>query len=460
MKKSIVNITKTVCATCLVALTVSSCSKSSDLYDPSAAAANEKAKQEEAFNTKKTEYATKFESTYGPVKSTQSWDFSMGVRLGTRAITEMTIQPVSGLDFGASGKQVTKNKSVYDAIEKLLPEGKKQTGEPVVLVAPECPFYVFPISTRCANTYKMTLNLGFNKKNHTLYTKDWVYYDVHYVNGMYCGYKTVDMPGAYVEAPVGTAIEIYMAAVNGNKSTWIGTQNGKAIYLDLPKDVKLELPDGITVSENAEIKFIGIEDGTDDDYNDAVLAIVGNPIAPTKTIISEDQYVVNTNITKRYMVEDLGAIGDFDFNDVVVDVTKNITETHKVTKENGEIKADEVAKTEITEKAVVRALGGTLDIALKIGDTTWSKSGNGFTASTMYNTTKGSIDYDKTLAEFAVTGWDPNTDNIRVEVKGDPKAGDYQLAFPKTGEVPMIMAFDYEVKWANEGEALSQDLMK
>ena len=59
---------------------------------------------------------------------------------------------------------------------------------------------------------------------------------------------------------------------------------------------------------------------------------------------------------------------------MVVDVTKNFAEHHKVTCENGQVKRDVVTRTEETRKAVVRAMGGSLDFTLKIGNTTWSKS--------------------------------------------------------------------------------------
>ena len=58
-------------------------------------------------------------------------------------------------------------------------------------------------------------------------------------------------------------------------------------------------------------------------------------------------------IEKRYLVEDLGSKDDFDFNDIVFDVKQA---------QDG------------TQKCVIRAMGGTLDFTLKIGNTTWTKS--------------------------------------------------------------------------------------
>jgi hypothetical protein len=66
----------------------------------------------------------------------------------------------------------------------------------------------------------------------------------------------------------------------------------------------------------------------------------------------------------------------------------------------------------------------------------------------MYNT-KGKVDYDKELAVFEVEGWDYNTNNIGIKVMG--KDGQFfNIKFPKTGEVPMIIAVDPTQKWMGE----------
>jgi hypothetical protein len=149
------------------------------------------------------------------------------------------------------------------------------------------------------------------------------------------------------------------------------------------------------------------------------------------------------------MIEDLGATDDFDFNDVVVDVESYITETHKVTRENGVIKTDEIISTESApSKAIIRAMGGTIDFELTIGNTKWVKSENGFDVKTMYNT-QGKVDYDKELAVFEVEGWDYNTNNIGIKVMG--KDGQlFNIKFPKTGEIPMIIAVDPTQEWMGE----------
>lgn len=125
-------------------------------------------------------------------------------------------------------------------------------------------------------------------------------------------------------------------------------------------------------------------------------------------------------VWKRYMIEDLGSVGDFDFNDIVVDVIQD--------KNND-------------QKAIVRAMGGTLDFTLNIGSTEpWTKSGAGFNVGTMYNT-KPTPKWDEELAVFDVKGWIPSENNITVTVKNKENSNVIiTIPFPKKGEVPMIIA--------------------
>lgn len=133
---------------------------------------------------------------------------------------------------------------------------------------------------------------------------------------------------------------------------------------------------------------------------------------------------------KRYLIEDLGALDDFDFNDIVVDV-------HEYWDQETEKRV---------QKAIVRAMGGTLDFDLTIGNTTWSKSGNNYDAAIPYNADAGVNTYSATLCEFEVSGWDREQNNISVTVKkedsNDTSNGVFTITFPKAGEVPMIIAVD------------------
>ena len=139
------------------------------------------------------------------------------------------------------------------------------------------------------------------------------------------------------------------------------------------------------------------------------------------------------------MMEDLGSTDDYDFNDVVVDVTETTTTHHKVTLANGVVTKDEVTGTDKTQKAVVRHLGGTLPFVLKVGNTTFEEMGG-----------KDTFDKDVNI-EKVVTGWNPAQNNVSVTVKSE-ESQMYNVTneFPETGKFPMMFACDPEIKWAVE----------
>lgn len=101
------------------------------------------------------------------------------------------------------------------------------------------------------------------------------------------------------------------------------------------------------------------------------------------------------------------------------------------------------------QNAIVRSLGGTLDITLQIGTTTWTKSESKYPMSQMVNTSAGNIDYNAVLAEFPIinSDWEVKKHNISAVV-GDKKSGNVlTITFPKKGEAPMILGFDVNEFW-------------
>ena len=442
-------------------------------------------------DVQKQTYAANFVAKYGEIKSDQSWDFSTGDRmLATRGFTAIKTQVLDqGINFGDVSNiqsvvkdsrwhhteiqipgNVEKNAQLLNAMVKALPEAKAKTGNPAVLVAPSNGFYIFPFFSGGCLTYDLMVKVG-DEEPVKVFSKDWINFQT--INGMpkdnvYADGGTVNMKGVYIEAPVGTRVEVYIdnifchtsAAGNAYEKPFpspAGTTNGRAIYVELDEDVMPEL-DGIELKENAVVKYIGIEDiaegrpngmNSDSDFNDVVLAVVGNPDVPQEKVITKDRYEVKTCKTKRYMIEDLGATDDFDFNDVVVDVEDYTVEIHQVTRENGVIKTDEVIETtSAPSQAIIRAMGGTIDFELTIGETKWVKSENNFDVKTMYNT-QGDVDYNKELAVFEVKGYDYNANNVGIRVKGQDGLL-FDIKFPKAGEAPMIIAVDPSQQWMKE----------
>ena len=211
------------------------------------------------------------------------------------------------------------------------------------------------------------------------------------------------------------------------------------------------------VPENQNACIIGCEDATDNDYEDLVFLVYG------KFSINEPEEVFAT-ITKRYMVEDLGSTDDFDFNDIVVDVsqTEKTTYYYVIDSEKGE---KTLANTEgpvvVSQKAVVRAAGGILDFTINIGSSSWTKSEHLTPFDQMMNTGIGSaIDYNAVLDQFNIENkdWNPETNNITISVVGrGNNAGVQVIPFPKEGEIPMIIAVDPTWNWMSERQSVPAD---
>ena len=438
----------------LAAVTVlglAACS-SKDYYDADLIASNKMAAQ-------KTQYETNFETAFGQVASNQSWDFSTcEPRLGTRAgeEQEITTELVAGLDFAIkketvarnsnvlTDREITKNKALIQTMNRLLPDGKKHTGEKVVLLAPSSDFTIYPLSIQGLWKHDLFVKVG-NNDPVLVYSKDWTTYGRPTVNGDvtelgqnwegYYAKKRALLQGVHIKAPIGTRVDIYLDNINGQENNMAGTTNGQAIYINC--DAK---PEGVTLLDGAVIKYIGIEDNkesnSDKDFNDVVLAVVGNPDVPEVIDFTDESYDVPLSITKRYMIEDLGSTDDFDFNDIVVDVTETTIDHHKVTLANDKVISDEVVSTTKTQKAVIRHLGGTLPFQLTIGDTQLDEM-------------QGVLGSDPD-AEFTVTGWIPAQNNVSISVKAKDSEMYTVVNFPKTGAIPMIFACNDDVEWAAE----------
>lgn len=237
---------------------------------------------------------------------------------------------------------------------------------------------------------------------------------------------------------------------------------------------------GIDLGATFEYMVIGCEDAgangknSDQDYNDVVLLLVGKTLP-------------NQSIKKRYMIEDLGSTYDFDFNDIVVDVTEKVTRTN-------------TGKT-YTQTAAIRHLRGTIPFRITIGN---QRFGNGsimrghnskgkdydpslvdaVKANYIWTHTEV-IDNDTKLADLRSNYWNPDANNIYVEVwpsfnsengntsdvywdgsanveadNSDAIGNNVQLRqiveFPKQGKVPYIIATDQTVGWMDEHKSIPE----
>lgn len=135
-------------------------------------------------------------------------------------------------------------------------------------------------------------------------------------------------------------------------------------------------------------------------------------------------------IAKRYMTEDLGgAIGtDFDFNDIVFDVLQY---------------------SDGSQKCIVRALGGTLPIKIKVGNSKWWSKPE--PVDKMINTGAYGevIETEKVIAEFDVTGWEESKNNVEVMVE-NKEGYEFVTTFPDKGRIPAMIAFSTNKAWNAE----------
>ncbi len=433
----------------LAVMSLAACSNN-DLYDEGVVAANKTAEQQKS-------YENNFVKKYGEIDPNQTWDFTSGATLGatTRAGETSEVYVCKGLDFGLQetvtpkwggytySYNVTNNKDIYNTIKDKLKDGDTHTGQKAVLVAPGNPFVIYPLTVQGMYTHKLYVKVG--NTSYLLYDKNWTIYDRPFCNGMLIGYSwgrpvRANMKGIYVDVPAGTRIEVYLDNVNGGNKPNVGTATGNAILVDAGN----AKPDGIEIHDNSTVEYIGIEDVNDgdNDFNDVVLTMVGYPNVPEEVIIKEDEYTEKTTLSKRYMVEDLGDLDDFDFNDIVIDMIENTTTTHKVTTTNGTITADDVTTTK-EQKAFLRHRGGLYPFSVKIGNSYTSDEFPGVL----------SDDPNIELTNFG-NAWNPETNNISVNVRDMNTNTVVTIPFGMQGQAPMMVAVNTTLNWMPERKAV------
>ena len=197
------------------------------------------------------------------------------------------------------------------------------------------------------------------------------------------------------------------------------------------------------VPEGCEFTIIGCEDtnmntGGDKDLNDLVFLVYGKPFIPQEEEVKPGEPIIRTE-SRRYLIEDLGAVDDFDFNDVVVDVKRTRTETPKAN-QYGVIVDWEYGPWQ--ETATLKHLGGEIPFVLKIGETTWNEIMPPVPV-------KQGTD---TIIRYVIKGWDPTQNNIECTIRGkvNDRTETWGVKFPKKGEVPMIIATDTTRAWNAE----------
>lgn len=415
---------------------LTSCS-SNDLYDPSRA--------EESF---KQEFSKKFISKYGRFGADQSWDASSlpsYYSATTRADGRQS-------DYEVSTEPYYVQNATLSWLKEKLQEKKDNSGlgKPIVMRVPNNKFTIVPIFQGQAGLdwdLHLVVGTGDNEED----IKFWSKYEGMEVklrkNGMWFPLSELFPISAAQEIRskeytfdfshrAGDIMYLYLEITNGsliygNKGEKLSSLNEKMLYLE-----------GCPVTNlgNKEVRIIGCEDATrntDNDMNDVVFLMYGDPKVPDEIDISNKEIVESK--TKRYMLEDLGSTDDFDFNDVVVDVTESVTK--KLTFTNGVITDTEVLKTE--QDAVIRHLGGSYPFQLTIGNTTLEEM-------------EGQMGVNPNT-KYPVEGWMPSHNNISAKVTNKSSGNVFTANFPGEGEIPMIIATDPNVNWMEERTAITKE---
>lgn len=286
------------------------------------------------------------------------------------------------------------------------------------------------------------------------------------------------------------------SAINekGDKLTSI-THQPNLVAIDLPENIeKLTNQDGrynamLFACETGSAKHADkLTDGRADfDYNDFMFILVGR--IPE---IYYDEMLQTTTIKKRYMIEDLFDF-DYDFNDIVVDVTDISVHHYIVDDENG-IKTEQpivyngISYPTVEQEAKFAYLCGTLPFQISIGNKTFAqvtdptdadntnKQLNGQTGATDKVTKLGSQtgitpDYTYTYSyQYSESNptpspfWDPDLNNISATIWTDRDltgttnsqsslsggTAAWQSEFPTNGAVPYMIATDQSVNWSYE----------
>lgn len=421
------------------------CSNNSDLYDASTV-------EKEA----KLVYSENFVKKYPNVTLNQSWDYSHKNPTYSLPASSRATTRAANYSFSV-GAEYEVDKATLEWMNARLTERKdnRSLGAPFYMTVPGNSFTIVPIyQGHAASAYNLHVvvdgvDIKIWEKSQDIWVKqtidgDWIpVYSLH--DSDETARKTENAAAVKAKSyvfdglPVGKDMYFYLEITKNWNYNNVGDQesslNGMMLALeDCP--VPSNLPEG------SKVMIVGCENahmtGTDWDMNDLVFMVYGNPDIPKPIEIREGDPIIKRS-TVRYMIEDLGATDDFDFNDIVIDVSDVWTSTpHYV---NGVLTS--WTDSDHRQEAIIRHLGGTLPFRLRIGNTQLEERQGVLGA-----------DPDET---FEVTGWSNSLHNVSVEVRQKVNAEVYNnVTFPKTGEAPMIIAVDPTQGWMTERSSVPE----
>lgn len=435
------------------------------------------------------EYQANFVKKYGPVDPNQTWDFSDSTPISYLAGgSANTRSAASGpTTVTRAEDKVTVDNTFLTWMHDNMGAGNNNTthGNPFKLTIPDHSFTIAPIFQGYASYYwELWMHIGtegdgedpidvkvWSKGDDLRYRveNNTSWYDAG--TGANGTKNAVEVEGpsftfSFDGASVGRSMFFYMktwdskakfdADVTGTNYKIMSSTDKQMLALQVPtEDFPAFIP-----KDHENVLIIGCEDsplvgGVDRDFEDLVFLTDGLEM-------SKVDYVERV-ITKRYLIEDLGASDDFDFNDIVVDMSDVWIEkiNYRDTENGGwEPISTEVVPNTRHQRAIIRAMGGTINFRLMIGGVQiYEKDGHTeYAVTDMLNTGWGGQPINR-YAQYAVINncelnedgtvkdgtkkWELNDNNISVEVENIGINGEIlsnEVKFPKQGEIPMIIA--------------------
>lgn len=424
------------------------------------------------------EYQANFIKKYGAIDPNQTWDFS--TMQTTTSLPESYVSATRAAEAVVTRSDQTMliDNGILSWTEENLKPGVNNTvkGNPFKHVVPDNSFTIVPIFQGCASYFwelwmhvdglqdvriwKKGQKLQFNTSEGGTFKNTGTGKN----DGTAGAYEVLAPAYTFAGLPVGNDMWFYLKVWKKGASSY---ENGDEADVEMSSlegwMLSMKVPTAklpVNIPEGNTATIIGCEDNekassTDRDFEDLVFLMYGKPTPPTIPVgrILHKQ-------TKRYLIEDLGSKDDFDFNDVVVDMSDVWQDSIVYTQlENGSwIDSKRRITLENTrhQEAIIRAMGGTINFQLKIGEKAiWEKKGN-YNIENMLNTGWGNtaidpdakyavirncvLDDKGTVKSEAAWTWKDNNISIIVEGRGANEGIITTIGFPKKGEAPMIIA--------------------
>lgn len=466
----------------VAAAALTACSSNTDLYDTNVINEGKQVSVKES-------YVENFAKKYPNVDLNQSWDFSTkqsDYRMGSN--NKVRTRANDGVITAGNWYEVDNNTLAWMHEQLVEGQDNRSLGNPFYMTVPGNNFTIIPIYQGQAgamwNLHVVVDGVDYlvwEKSNSEIQKgdiqiKDGDSDEWHNLHGGGQSWETWNSlyntdgsdkwladgnqnlvtavrstPYTFHDFPVGAEMYFYLDVTVSGSGEWDGKYheiNNVGAHESSLKGQMLALqnvPRPANIAEDNEVMIIGCEDAdlkdSDWDCNDVVFLVYGKTVP--KPIKIEEGDEIEEVKTVRYMIEDLGSTDDFDFNDIVVDVTE--IRTISPTYTNGVVtKWNEKGKR---QEAVIRHLGGTLPFVLKIGNKEYAAGGQ--------DTFQTSPD----LKLDDVTGWTGlnGAHNVSIEVEQKNSEGVFKVQFPKAGEAPMIIAVDPSQGWMTERQSVPAD---